>query len=214
MRSFTRASFLPDSPSNFPATMLPFSLPASVPRNPEINRHKNTSSFFAGAFSSHSPLACPACTDAGRERMRSVTSYFPSRLLLPATNPPGKRFLIETVSRIEIPVSYRKQRTGPFLIATRNANSGNRDFSSREGVLTNKMWPFQLVDLRGEADECSGSFGYLYLVRRSRTLSLSTFPSTVFPSRRARAALITAPICFNESAPASAMACSMAWWTS
>ena len=45
---------------------------------------------------------------------------------------------------------------------------------------------------------------------RSRTLSLKTFPSTVFPSSFARAALITAPICFNESAPVSAIASSMA----
>jgi hypothetical protein len=46
--------------------------------------------------------------------------------------------------------------------------------------------------------------------RRSRTLSLRTLPSTVLPSRRARAALITAPICLSESASVSATASSMA----
>jgi len=130
------------------------------------------------------------------------------------TNLPGKRFLIETPSRIEIPVSYRKQRTGPFLIETRSICCEHPDFSTQEGVRTNIMRPFQLINLRGGADERSAGLCRLYLVRRSRTLSLSTFPSTVFPSRRARAALITAPICFSESAPASAMASSMAWWTS
>jgi hypothetical protein len=49
-----------------------------------------------------------------------------------------------------------------------------------------------------------------FSVRRSRTRSLKALPSTDFPSRRARAALITAPICFSESAPASAMAASTA----
>jgi hypothetical protein len=139
---------------------------------------------------------------------------FASRPFLSGKNPPGKRFLIETLPRIEIPVSDRKQRTGPFLIETRSVCCGHPDFSSRKGVHENKMRPFQLVNLRGEADERSVGFGRLYLVRRSRTLSLRTFPSTVLPSSRASAALITAPICFNESAPASAMASSMAWWTS
>src|SRR3989442_12540076 len=36
------------------------------------------------------------------------------------------------------------------------------------------------------------------LLSRSRTRSLSTLPSTVFPSRRVLAALITAPICLGE----------------
>ena len=110
----------------------------------------------------------------------------------PGTNPAGKRFLIET----------------------RSICCEHPDFSSWKGVHPNKLRPFQLVNPRGGADERSAGFCRLYLVRRSRTLSLSTFPSTVFPSRRARAALITAPICFSESAPASAMASSMAWWTS
>jgi hypothetical protein len=46
--------------------------------------------------------------------------------------------------------------------------------------------------------------------RRSRTRSLRTFPSTVFPSSFIFAALITAPICFSESAPVSAIASSIA----
>jgi hypothetical protein len=53
-----------------------------------------------------------------------------TRLLTPPTNSPRKRFLIATVLRIEIPVSYRKQRTGPFLIATRTAISATS--SSRQ----------------------------------------------------------------------------------
>ena len=61
--------------------------------------------------------------------------------------------------------------------------------------------------------ECGGT-GYDFGVRRSRTLSLRALPSMDLPSRRERAALITAPICFRESAPASSMACSMAWWSS
>jgi hypothetical protein len=137
-----------------------------------------------------------------------------SRPFLSGTNPPGKRFLIETLLRIEIPVSYRKQRTGPFLIETRSICCEHPDFSTRGGGPLSKMRPFQRVNLRGGADEHSVGSCSFYFVRRSRTLSLRTFPSTVFPSRRARAALITAPICFSESAPASAMASSMAWWTS
>jgi hypothetical protein len=50
--------------------------------------------------------------------------------------------------------------------------------------------------------------------RRSRTLSLRSFPSTVLPSSLARAALMTAPICFGESAEVSSMASSMARATS
>jgi hypothetical protein len=142
------------------------------------------------------------------------SSHCSFRLSLTATNPPRKRFLIETPSRIEIPVSYRNKRTHPFLIETRSICCEHPDFSTREGGPLNKMRPFQRVNLRGKADERGVGSCNLYFVRRSRTLSLSTFPSTVFPSRRARAALITAPICFSESAPASAMASSMAWWTS
>src|SRR5277367_4002450 len=71
------------------------------------NRYKNPPS-SAHVFSRHSPLACPV-------RMRRATNHFP-----------GKRFLIETLPRIEIPVSDRKQRTGQILIETRTGISATR----------------------------------------------------------------------------------------
>ncbi len=55
-----------------------------------------------------------------------------------------------------------------------------------------------------------GKAGQFMRERRSRTRSESALPSTVLPSRRARAALMTAPICFGELAEVSAIAASMA----
>jgi len=51
---------------------------------------------------------------------------------------------------------------------------------------------------------------YAIFDNRSFTRSDNTFPSTVLPSRRAFAALITAPIALGEFAPVSAMAASTA----
>src|SRR5258708_31160852 len=51
---------------------------------------------------------------------------------------------------------------------------------------------------------------YRFHERRWRTRSLSALPSTALPSRAALAALTTAPICFIEFAPVSAMALVMA----
>lgn len=51
---------------------------------------------------------------------------------------------------------------------------------------------------------------YTIFDSRSFTRSESALPSTVLPSRRAFAALITPPIAFGEFAPVSAMAASIA----
>ena len=196
------------------------SLPASVPRDVKINRQPELIESRVSR-SKQSPLpkinrqlSCPACPDEGRESATRWRSNGSGDLLAQPAIFANPEFLIKTPSRIEIPVSARKQRTGAFLIETRSMCFENPDFSAREGVHSNKMRPFQLLNLRGGAGERSVGLGCLYLVRRWRTLSLRSFPSTVLPSRRARAALITAPICFSESAPASAIASSMAWVTS
>ena len=185
-----------------------------INRQPELIESRVSRSKQSPLPKINRQLSCPACPDEGRESATRWRSNGSGDLLAQPAIFANPEFLIKTPSRIEIPVSARKQRTGAFLIETRSMCFENPDFSAREGVHSNKMRPFQLLNLRGGAGERSVGLGCLYLVRRWRTLSLRSFPSTVLPSRRARAALITAPICFSESAPASAIASSMAWVTS
>src|ERR1039458_10102657 len=81
-------------------------------------------------------------------------------------------------------------------VDTRTKNLGKKD--ARQGESRNN---FELSTL---------DFQLPPLDRRSLTRSDNIFPSTVFPSRRALAALITAPMAFGEFAPVFAMAASIA----
>jgi hypothetical protein len=98
---------------------------------------------------------------------------FKSLRLPSGENPPRKRFLIETVSRIEIPVSYRKQRTGPILIATRTAISA--PLSSRH------------LSCPGEGRACSDEGRESAAERRSNGSGRFTTALPVRPTGRAHA---------------------------
>jgi hypothetical protein len=93
---------------------------------PQINRKLSRDpSPRSNGFSSYSPLACPPCPDARRERMRRVTRHW--------------LFNRHTVL-LEFAVSYRKQSNLKILIETKTgvfpqpaSGCGGRDLSFQNG---------------------------------------------------------------------------------
>ena len=96
-------------------------------------------------------LSCPFCPDVGRESAKRRRSNGSGGLLARPTIFTNPKFLIATAPRIEIPVSYRKQRTGPFLIATRNDVSPYPETPSR--ICSASILPAFLL-AEGESQPC------------------------------------------------------------
>jgi len=176
------------------------------------------------------PKACPACPERSRRErsQRAGTALLTGGLSLRAASSgvneclsmilPVARFTRARSSRekwhlLEFSLSRAKSVASKFLIDNFRAlfQTLPRRLACRDVALA-KACPERS---RRKRSRRAGTRMRLFTFslpyeRRSRTLSLRTFLSTVFPSSLARAAFTTAPICLRESAPVSAMASSTA----